>query len=57
MEVSDVDLKVAPPWTSALLKPDSDMCEVIILTIDHLNVCLRMEKFGKWNLQSLLPLL
>lgn len=47
MEVSGVDLKVAPASTSALLKTDSDICDVIIFTIDHLSVCLRMNKLGK----------
>jgi len=57
MEMSDVDMNIAPPWTSALLKTDSDICDIFILAIDHLYVCLRMDKLGKWNLHSLLPLL
>jgi len=54
MEVSDVDIKIALPWTS---ETDSNICDFIILTIDHLYVCLRMDELGKWNLHSLPPLL
>jgi len=47
MEVSDVDINVAPPPTSALLKTDSNTCDVVIISIDHLGVWVRMDEVGK----------
>jgi hypothetical protein len=47
--VSNVDLRGAFPSPSALLTTDLNICESIILAIDHSSVCLTMGEHGKWN--------